>query len=134
VPVWHDIFTTRPPHQCGIWARRSIFDTPSLFGIWDETSGSLTCGPGAWQLHDFDLWTWRPLDGPLPPWPAPGTATGWQDPWRTPPRDGQAVWLRRLGPNTAALTAVWDLSRLGFQPACSANLIPWQQVYHWKPH
>ena len=45
--TWHDIFTVRPPDAALIQVRRSIFDTPNVFGTWDATNAVLHCGVGS---------------------------------------------------------------------------------------
>jgi hypothetical protein len=98
--VWHDIYTRPPANGDLIWAHRSIFDTPPLYGTWDAAAGCLVCGLDGWRLNDYEIWTWKPFSGPLPDFPVPAPVSGWVDPWHNPPNCGSkavstraAAWL-----------------------------------------
>jgi hypothetical protein len=121
-------------HTHRILVRRSILDTPDVYGTWNAATRALQCGPGNWQLLDSSIWNWKPCPGgTLPDWPVPHAAPGWRDPWLNPPPDQAVVWVRRFYPFSAAQMATWDLAATAYRLAASANLLPWHAVFHWKP-
>jgi hypothetical protein len=122
--VWHDIYTRPPADGALIWAHRSIFDTPPIYGTWDAADASLVCGLDGWRLNDYEIWTWKPFSGPLPDFPAPAPVSGWVDPWHNPPADAQPPWVRRFSPSPAALAASWSLPAKGFIVTGSPNVLP----------
>jgi hypothetical protein len=127
------MFTKRPADGQDLLARRTIWETAPIFGVWNADGDCLVCGTGDWMLMDYEIWKWQALKHVLPPWPVPGPVKGWSDVWHTPPADQQPVWLRRMGRITAALPALWDLSNMSFCVRKSDNQIPWQHVWRWKP-
>ena len=74
---------------------------------------------------------WRPLAS-APAWPQPRSgASPWRDIYLCPPANGQSVWLRRCGEDTAAFRAVFDRPNFMFTLPGGWQ-IQWYQAWRWR--
>jgi hypothetical protein len=73
---------------------------------------------------------WRALAA-APAWPQARNACPWQDIYLCPPANGQPVWLRRFGDESAAFRAVFDRSSHSFTLPRGWQL-HWYQAAKWK--
>lgn len=129
--TWHDIVTSQPQDAQLVLARRIPGDRPPLAANWDAANARFLCGPEAWVIPWQFVSHWRPLAS-APVWPQPRTgASPWQDIYLCPPANGQSVWLRRSGEDTAAFRAAFDRRRFVFTLS-SGWQIQWYEVSRWR--
>jgi hypothetical protein len=130
--TWHDLLSSQPQDTQLAWVRRSPGDCPPFAANWDAANARFLCGPEAWVIPWQFISHWRPLAA-APAWPQPrGSASPWQDLYLCPPADGQSVWLRRFGEDTAAFRAVFDRPNSVFTLP-SGWQIHWYQASRWRP-
>jgi len=130
---WHDLVSLQPPDARLALIRRSPGDCPPLAAQWDAQNARFLCGPERWAIPwQFALY-WRLLNA-APAWPPPrAAASPWQDIYLCPPADGQPVWLRRAGEESAAFRAVFDRTSGVFRLP-NGWQIQWYQVSKWRAH
>ena len=129
--TWHDIVSSQPQDTQFVLVRRSPGDCPPLAANWDAQSARFLCGPEQWVLPWQLVSHWRPVAG-APAWPQPRSgASPWQDIYLCPPANGQSVWLRRSGDDSAAFRAVFDRAD-GVFTLPSGWQIQWYQVSKWR--
>ncbi len=128
---WHDIVSLQPQDTQSVLVRRSPGDCPPLAANWDARNARFLCGPEQWALPWHSVCHWRPLAS-VPAWPqARSGASPWQDIYLCPPADGQSVWLRRYGEESAAFRAVFDRANRVFMLP-SGWQIHWYQASRWR--
>ena len=130
---WHDLVSLQPPDAHLALIRRSPGDCPPFAAQWDAPNARFLCGPERWAIPWQFVLHWR-LVNSAPAWPQSRAATPaspWQDIYLCPPADGQSVWARRAGEESAAFRAVFS------RASCVLTLpggweIPWYQVSKWR--
>ncbi len=129
--TWHDIVSSQPRDAQLVLARRMPGDCPPVAANWDAAHARFLCGPEQWPIPWQFISHWRPLAA-APAWPqACGGASPWQDIYLCPPADGQSVWLRRYGADTAAFRAVFD--RTGFVFTLPSGWqAQWYEAWKWR--
>jgi len=129
--VWHDIVSTQPSDAQLVLARRVPGDCPPLAATWDAARARFLCGPEQWVIPWQFILQWRPLPA-MPSWPQPRSGVSpWQDTYLCPPADGQPVWLRRGGEDSAAFRGVFD--RAGFKFTLPSGWeIYWYETWKWR--
>ena len=129
--TWHDIVSSQPQDTQLVLARRSPGDCPPSAANWDVQNARFLRGPEQWVIPWQFVCHWHPLAA-MPAWPQTRTgASPWQDIYLCPPGDGQPVWLRRYGEESAAFRAVFDrASRVFTLP--STWQIQWYQASKWR--
>jgi hypothetical protein len=129
--AWHDIVSSQPEDRQLVLVRRNPGDCPPLAANWDARNAWLLCGPESWVIPWQFVSHWRPLDC-APVWPQPGNGTSpWQDIYLCPPANGQSVWLRRRGEQSAAFRAVFDRAGVTFTLP-SGWRIHWYEAWKWR--
>jgi hypothetical protein len=128
---WHDIVSSQPQDAQLVLIRRSPGDCPPLAANWDAGNAQFLCGPERWVIPWQFVLQWR-LPGTAPAWPQPRVAASpWQDIYLCPPADGQPLWLRRSGEESAAFRATFDrASRVLTLP--NGWEIQWYQASKWR--
>ena len=128
--TWHDIVSSQPRDAQLVLIRRTPGDCPPLAASWDAQNARFLCGPESWVVPwQFGL-QWRPLEA-APAWPQPRGASPWQDIYLCPPADGQSVWARRSGEESAAFRAIFQRTR-GVLTLPAGWEIPWYQASKWR--
>jgi hypothetical protein len=130
--TWHDIVSSQPQDTQPVWLRRSPGDCAPFAGNWDAANARFLCGPEQWVIPWQFISHWRPLPSATA-WPqARAGASPWQDIYLCPPDDGQSVWVRRCGEDTAAFRAVFGRIRFVFTLP-SGWQIHWYEACKWRP-
>jgi hypothetical protein len=133
---WYDFGSVAPPPGLIVRLRRHPEDTPPYFGTFDFVTGLATSCVGT-GTNILTPWTslthWADLGGLVQSWPRPAApGAPWQDPFWTPPTDGQRVWLRRWPGDAASIPAMWVNATREFAVYGSTWVIPWHLVWKWK--
>jgi hypothetical protein len=129
--TWHDVVSCQPEAGQLVCVRRSPGDCPPFAANWDATNAQFLCGPEQWTIPWQFVSHWRPLACALA-WPQPRSgASPWQDIYTCPPANGQSVWLRRCGEDSAAFRARFDRLSLTFTLP-SGWQIRWYEVCKWR--
>ena len=125
-----------PPAGQLVRLRRHPEDTPPYFGTFDAEAGRAvtSVGRGYELVTPWECLThWAVLCGALGQWPEPVRAgSAWNDPFWSPPTDGQRVWVRRFNKESAAVSARWVYAEAGYLIAGTAWVLPWHLVWKWK--
>jgi len=130
--TWHDIVSSQPEDAQIVWVRRIPGDCPPVAAKWDAANARFLCGPEVWSIPWQFVSQWYALAA-APAWPQPRNgASPWQDLYLCPPADGQSVWLRRCGMDTAAFRAVFDRANCVFTLP-SGWQVHWYEVWRWRP-
>jgi hypothetical protein len=129
--TWHDIVSSQPEDAQLVLIRRSPGDCPPLAANWDAQNARFLCGPERWVIPWQFVLHWRAVDS-APPWPQPRSGSSpWQDIHLCPPAEGQSVWVRRSGEESAAFRANFQRAR-GVLTLPIGWEIPWYQAAKWR--